>query len=96
MGLLSHVFNSDGSMRRQDGPKMAQESPKRGPRGPQEGPKSAEERPKSGPRGAQDALFEPPKGRWELTPPSFFQSLRAFIGPSWGHLGPSWGHLGPS
>ena len=50
---------------------MAQESSKRGPRGPQDGPKSAQERPKSGPRGLQDALFEPPRGGPELRTPLF-------------------------
>ena len=53
-GLHYRVFASDGILRPQDGPKTAQESPKRGPRWPQEGPKSAQapqERPKRAPRG---------------------------------------------
>ena len=48
--LRSCFFASDGLLRPQDGPKMAQERPKRGPRGPQDGPKSAQERPKTAPR----------------------------------------------
>ena len=35
--------------------KMAQERPKRGPRGPQDGPKSAQESPKSAPRGPEES-----------------------------------------
>ena len=69
--LPSRFFASDGLLRPQDGPKMAQDSPKRGPRGPQDGPKSAQERSKSGPRGPQDGIFEPPRGRQELEPPLF-------------------------
>ena len=70
--LPSRLFASDGLLRPQDGPKMAQESPKRGPRGPQDGPKSAQERSKSGPRGPHDGIFEPPRGVLELTPLCFF------------------------
>ena len=60
--LPSRLFASDGLLRPQDGPKMAQESPKRSPREAQDGPKSAQERPKSGPRGAQEATFWAPTG----------------------------------
>ena len=55
-GLLV-FFASDGRLKPQDGPKMAQEGPKRGPRGPQDVPKSAQERSKSAPRGPQEAVF---------------------------------------
>ena len=34
--------------------KMAQERPKRGPRGPEDGPKSAQESPKSAPGGPEE------------------------------------------
>ena len=47
----SRFFASDGLLRSQDGPKTAQESPKRGLRRPQGGPKSAQERSKRGPGG---------------------------------------------
>eukprot|EP00959_Pyramimonas_sp_CCMP1952_P017171 364551-Pyramimonas_sp.AAC.1 len=67
--LASRSFASDGLLRPQDGPKTAQESPKRGPREPQDGPKSARERSKSGPRMPQDGIFEPPRERRELRPP---------------------------
>ena len=60
--LPSRLFASDGLLRPQDGPKMAQESPKRGPRGPQDGPKSAQERSKSAPRGVQEAILEALEG----------------------------------
>eukprot|EP00959_Pyramimonas_sp_CCMP1952_P364869 7640798-Pyramimonas_sp.AAC.1 len=50
-------FASNGFSRPQDGPKMAQESPKKRPRGPQEGPKSAHKRSKSGPKGPQTACL---------------------------------------
>jgi len=50
---------------------MAQEGPKRGPRGPQEGPKSAQERPKSGPTGPQEATFRAPTGGAEKEATSF-------------------------
>ena len=60
--LPSHLFASDGLLRPQDGSKMAQEGPKRGPGGPQDGPKSAQERPKSAPRGPQEASFRAPRG----------------------------------
>ena len=86
MGLLSHVFNSDGSMRRQDGPKMAQESPKRErerEREAQEGHKSPlRERPIT-------AFQERPKraqGGCEFPPPSFpsrgIQAPRGLSDPS--------------
>ena len=60
--LPSRLFAFDGLLRPQDGPKMAQESPKTGPREAQDGPKSAQERPKSGPRGPQEATFRAPTG----------------------------------
>ena len=44
--LHSRFFDSDGLLKPRDGSKMAQEGPKRGPRGPQDGTKSAQERPK--------------------------------------------------
>ena len=59
---LSRLFASDVLWRPQDGPKIAQESPKTGPREAQDGPKSAQERPKSGPRGHQEATFRAPTG----------------------------------
>ena len=71
--MPSRLFACDGLLRPQDGPKMAQESPKRGPRGPQDGPKSAQERSKSGPRGAQDALLEPPRGGARIECPPLFE-----------------------
>ena len=52
--LPSRPFASDALLRPQDGPKMAQESPKTGPREAQDGPKSAQERPKTSPRSPQD------------------------------------------
>ena len=60
--LHSRRFASDGLLRPQDGSKMAQEGPKRGPGGPQDRPKSAQDRPKSGPRGPQEAHFRVPTG----------------------------------
>ena len=56
--LLSRLFASGGNSRPQDGSKMAQEGPKRGPREPQDGPKSAQERSKSAPRARQEAILE--------------------------------------
>ena len=53
--------------------KMAQERPKRGPRGPQDGPKSAQERPKRAPRGDVSG----PDGRALLSsPPSLIDGLQ--------------------
>ena len=69
--MHSRLFASNGHPRPQDGSKMAQEGPKRGPREPQDGPKSAQERSKSAPRGPQDGMFEPPREGQELTPPLF-------------------------
>ena len=60
--LPSRLFASDGLLRPQDGPMMAQEGPKRGPREAQDGPKSVQQRPKSGPRGPQEATFRAPTG----------------------------------
>eukprot|EP00959_Pyramimonas_sp_CCMP1952_P354820 7432170-Pyramimonas_sp.AAC.1 len=45
-----HFFACDAHPRRQCGSKMAQYSPKKGPRKPHDGAKGAEERSKSGPR----------------------------------------------
>ena len=59
----SRLFASDCHPRPQDGSKMAQEGPKRGPREPQDGPKSAQERSKSAPRGVQEATLEALKGQ---------------------------------
>ena len=55
--------------------KMAQERPKRGPRGPQDGPQSAKESPKSAPRGpeekpkrAQEASNLSSRGPYDMAP----------------------------
>ena len=56
------LFAFNGLLKPQDGPKMAQESPKTGQREAQDGPKSAQERPKSAPRGPQEAMFRVPTG----------------------------------
>ena len=69
--LHCRPFASDGLLRPQDGSKMAQEGPKRGPRGAQEGPKSAQERPKRAPRGPQEAHLKAPTGGGKKSPPSF-------------------------
>ena len=61
-------FASDGLLRPQDGSKMAQETPKSGPRMPQDGPTSAQVRPKSAPRGP----FEGPDGGTLKGPTLFF------------------------
>ena len=60
--LPSRLFAFNGLLKPQDGPKMAQESPKTGPREAQDGPKSAQDRPKNGPRGPQEATFRAPTG----------------------------------
>ena len=60
--LPSRLFASDGLFRLQDGSKMAQEDPKRGPGGPQDGPQSAPNFPKGGPRVPQEAQFRAPTG----------------------------------
>eukprot|EP00959_Pyramimonas_sp_CCMP1952_P345943 7245281-Pyramimonas_sp.AAC.1 len=50
-GLPSHLFASDGFLKPCDGPEAAQQSPKRGSRGPQECrkecPRAPQERPKT-------------------------------------------------
>ena len=62
-GFLHHrLFASDRLLRPQDGSRMAQEGPKRGPGGPQYHPKSAQGRHMSGPRGAQEGHFRAPTG----------------------------------
>eukprot|EP00959_Pyramimonas_sp_CCMP1952_P319744 6690413-Pyramimonas_sp.AAC.1 len=58
----SFFVASDGLLRPQVCPKIAQESPKGSSRAPHDGPKSAQETPTSGPRGPQDAMFESPGG----------------------------------
>ena len=71
--LTSRLLASDGLLRPQDGPKMAQERPKRAPRGLQDGHKSAQERPKTAPRGDVRA---PKGGRKLRTPPSLIDGLQ--------------------
>ena len=56
--LPSRLFASDGLLGPQDGSKIPQEGPRRGPGWPQECPKAPQERPKRGPRGS----FEGPDG----------------------------------
>ena len=64
----SRLFAFNGLLRPQDGPKMAQESPKTGPREAQDGSKSVQERPKSGPSGPPEATFRAPTGGPQKVP----------------------------
>ena len=90
MCLLSRPCASDKLLRPQYGPKMVQESPKRGSRGPQDGPKRPPREPQEGHRRPTNlrlgALLERSWGA--------LGRFGAVFGPSWAPLGALLDHLG--
>ena len=79
----SPLFASDGLLRPQDGSKMAQEGPKRGPRGPPNCPKRCQERSRRAPRGdfrcsGGARLIRDPPCFDRIPPRCLKESLRGF------------------